>query len=88
MIDAKRYVWSKKQDLAKVIIKEKQSFVQFKLFDVHTGKEIEPELQQIDTQIMMERRAILQQEIEGIDMILQDLDDIMHENKDLNLSSQ
>ena len=73
MIDAKRYAWSKADGLAKIIQKDQADFIEFKLFDVHTGKPIEPELQQIDVQAMIERRDILQQEIDGINMILEDL---------------
>lgn len=76
MIDAKRYVWSKQEGLAKIIKKDDANFIQFKLFDVHRGTEIEPEFQQIDVDAMIERRDILQQEVDGINMILQDMKDL------------
>lgn len=72
MVDARRYIWSKEKGLTNIVEKEGRVYVSFKLFDVHDGSEIEPELQEINEEELLERKRVLQEHMDGIDMIIVD----------------
>jgi hypothetical protein len=74
MIDGKRYLSSKPKGLGIIIEKDNVFYIRYKRFDVRDGSEAEPEYQEINIKDILDRKDLLEQELNGINEVFLDLE--------------